>query len=71
MIDLMLEDAGRTDDGLSIVIESLMKSALEEVRAALHELVDILESDLEEVRAEMHDGMPIASNTFPPAEVWQ
>jgi hypothetical protein len=66
MADIMLEDAGRDDDFavVRILLDQIMQEGFAEARAAMHELADII-SELE-----IGDGMPIASNSFPPSEVW-
>jgi hypothetical protein len=66
MADIMLEDAGRDDDfaGVKALLHDIMQEGFAEARAAMHELAGII-ADLE-----IGDGMPIASNTFPPTEVW-
>jgi hypothetical protein len=62
----MLEDAGRDDDfdRVKALLNDIMQEGFAEARAAMHELADII-SELE-----IGSGMPIASNTFPPTEVW-
>ena len=67
MVDLILEDAGRDDDDFAVVkalLNSIMEEGFAEARAAMHELAGIIEL------LEIGDGMPVASNTFPPTEVW-
>jgi hypothetical protein len=66
MADIMLEDASRDDDfaGVRILLDQIMQEGFAAARAALHELADII-ADLE-----IGDGMPVASNSFPPSEVW-
>ena len=66
MADLMLEDATRDDDfaNVRILLDQIMQEGFDEARAAMHELAGIIEL------LEIGDGMPIASNGFPPAEVW-
>jgi len=66
MVDLILEDASRDDDfaNVRILLDQIMQEGFAEARAAMHELADII-SELE-----IGSGMPIASNTFPPTEVW-
>lgn len=66
MADLILEDAGRDDDfaGVKALLHDIMQEGFAEARAAMHELAGII-ADLE-----IGDGMPVASNTFPPTEVW-
>lgn len=66
MVDLMLEDATRDDDfaNVRILLDQIMQEGFAEARAAMHELAGIIEL------LEVGDGMPIASNTFPPTEVW-
>jgi hypothetical protein len=67
MVDLILEDASRDDDdfaGVRILLDQIMQEGFAEVRAAMHELAGIIEL------LEIGDGMPVASNTFPPSEVW-
>ena len=66
MVDLMLEDATRDDDfaNVRILLDQIMQEGFAEVRAAMHELAGIIEL------LEIGDGMPVASNTFPPTEVW-
>ena len=67
MADLMLEDAGRDEDfdNLRILLDQIMQEGFAEARAAMHELADIIIAEME-----IGDGMPIASNIFPPTEVW-
>ena len=66
MVDLMLEDAGRDDDfdRVKALLNDIMQEGFAEARAAMHELAGIIEL------LEIGEGMPIASNTFPPTEVW-
>ena len=66
MVDLILEDAGRDDDfaNVRILLDQIMQEGFAEARAAMHELAGIIEL------LEIGDGMPVASNTFPPTEVW-
>lgn len=66
MADLMLEDAGRDDDfdRVKALLHDIMQEGFAEARAAMHELAGIIEL------LEIGDGMPVASNTFPPTEVW-
>ena len=66
MADLMLEDAGRDDDfdRVKALLNDIMQEGFAEARAAMHELAGIIEL------LEIGDGMPVASNTFPPTEVW-
>ena len=66
MVDLILEDASRDDDfaNVRILLDQIMQEGFAEARAAMHELAGIIEL------LEIGDGMPVASNSFPPSEVW-
>jgi hypothetical protein len=73
-------------DGVRLLISEIMQEGLADARAALHELADIISEleqngEYSDARAALHeldglleseigDGMPVASNTFPPTEVW-
>lgn len=69
-----------------ILLDQIMQEGFAEARAALHELADIISEleqngEYSDAKAALHeldglleseigDGMPVASNSFPPSEVW-
>ena len=72
--------------GVRILISEIMQEGIADARAALHELADIIaeleqNGEYSDARAALHEldgilepeigsGMPVASNSFPPSEVW-
>jgi hypothetical protein len=72
--------------GVRMLLDQIVQEGFADAKAALHELADIISEleqngEYSDAKAALHeldglleseigDGMPIASNTFPPTEVW-